>query len=179
MNKKEFLRRLSRSLPLSERKERVTFYSEMIDDRMEEGLSEEEAVAAIGLVEPLPEDTKPPRKTMPPWVIVLLVLGSPVWFSLLIALGAVVLSVFIVLWAVMIALWASGAAVAGCAIGGLAAFAILVGVGRGLVGAALLGAGLVCGGVAIWMLIGCRYVTKVAAELTKRAIALLFRKEVA
>ena len=51
MNKQEFLTELKKALsPLSKAdlEERLSFYSEMIDDRMEEGLSEEEAVAAIG-----------------------------------------------------------------------------------------------------------------------------------
>ena len=51
MNKQEFLTRLRKGLsglPQEDIEERLTFYSEMIDDRIEEGLSEEEAVAAIG-----------------------------------------------------------------------------------------------------------------------------------
>ena len=38
-------------LPQSDIEERLRFYSEMIEDRMEEGLSEEEAVAAVGTVD--------------------------------------------------------------------------------------------------------------------------------
>ena len=38
-------------LPRQDIEERLAFYGEMIDDRMEEGLSEEEAVAAIGPVD--------------------------------------------------------------------------------------------------------------------------------
>ena len=51
MNKQEFLEKLERGiadLPREDAAERLTFYSEMIDDRMEEGLSEEDAVAGIG-----------------------------------------------------------------------------------------------------------------------------------
>ena len=47
MKKKEFLDALSRGLsplPKRERDERVNFYREMIDDRIEEGIPEEEAV---------------------------------------------------------------------------------------------------------------------------------------
>lgn len=47
MNKQEFLVKLRKGLsglPKEDIEERLTFYSEMIDDRMEEGLSEEEAV---------------------------------------------------------------------------------------------------------------------------------------
>ena len=50
MNKEKFLdalrRRLS-GLPQEDIDERIAFYEEMIDDRMEEGLSEEEATATI------------------------------------------------------------------------------------------------------------------------------------
>ena len=38
-------------LPQDDVEERLNFYSEMIDDRIEDGLSGEEAVAEIGLVE--------------------------------------------------------------------------------------------------------------------------------
>ena len=51
MNKTEFVLELAQRLshlPWSEIEERVNYYGEMIDDRMEEGLSEKEAVAAMG-----------------------------------------------------------------------------------------------------------------------------------
>ena len=54
MSKQEFLAALRNGLaglPQEDIEERIGFYSEMIDDRMEEGLSEEEAVAQIGPVE--------------------------------------------------------------------------------------------------------------------------------
>lgn len=54
MNKEAFLLKLRKELsglPQDELAERLTFYSEIIDDRIEEGLSEEEAVAAVGSVD--------------------------------------------------------------------------------------------------------------------------------
>ena len=54
MTKQEFLDRLHRSLaglPLEDAEERLAFYDEMIDDRMEEGLAEEEAVSSFGAQE--------------------------------------------------------------------------------------------------------------------------------
>lgn len=54
MNKKEFLANLRNALsglPQDEIEERLTFYAEMLDDRMEEGLSEEEAVLAAGPID--------------------------------------------------------------------------------------------------------------------------------
>ena len=54
MNKQAFLAQLRKGLsglPREDIEERLTFYSEMIDDRTEEGLSEEEAVSGIGPVD--------------------------------------------------------------------------------------------------------------------------------
>ena len=49
MNKQEFLVQLRNALsglPKDDIEERIEFYSEMIEDRIEEGLSEEEAIAS-------------------------------------------------------------------------------------------------------------------------------------
>ena len=54
MLKQEFLNALREGLnglPQADIEERITFYGEMIDDRIEEGRSEEEAVKEIGTVE--------------------------------------------------------------------------------------------------------------------------------
>ena len=51
MNKHEFFEQLGRGLsglPQEDIDERLTFHGEMIDDRVEDGLTEEEAVAEIG-----------------------------------------------------------------------------------------------------------------------------------
>lgn len=54
MNKQEFLAALAEGLtglPQADVEERLAFYGEMIDDRMEEGLTEEEAVKEAGPVQ--------------------------------------------------------------------------------------------------------------------------------
>ena len=54
MNKTEFLVELREKLsgiPQNEVSDRLVFYGEMIDDRVEDGLTEEEAIAEIGTVE--------------------------------------------------------------------------------------------------------------------------------
>ena len=61
MRKSEFLYELRRALsglPQSDVEERISFYSEMIDDRMEEGPSEEEVVAGIGSPHDVAEQIK-------------------------------------------------------------------------------------------------------------------------
>ena len=139
MNKQEFLSKLKNSLsrlPKKEVDERIEFYSEMIDDRVEDGLSEEQAVAGLGTVEqvatqivseiPLSrivtERIKPKRK-MKAWEIVLLAVGSPIWLALLISAFAVAISLYAVLWAFVVSAWAVvisfGAGVVGGVLGGL------------------------------------------------------------
>lgn len=97
MNKQEFLAELRKGLhglPQNDIEERLTFYNEMIDDRMEEGLTEDAAVSEIGTVNevisqivtetPLSKIVKEkvrPKRTLRVWEIVLLALGSPIWLS--------------------------------------------------------------------------------------------------
>ena len=127
MNKKEFseaLHRLLSELPWADVVSSVEFYEEMIEDRMEEGLSEEDAVAQVGTPEEIaarirselpaasvPETQKETRSKNRGLVLILLILGAPIWLSLLIAavavsvsLLAVIFSLFVSLWAVVIAL---------------------------------------------------------------------------
>ncbi|MBR3759551.1 MAG: DUF1700 domain-containing protein [Ruminococcus sp.] len=54
MSKQEFLEQLRKGLsglPQDDVEERLNFYSEIIDDRIEEGFPEDEAVSAIGSVD--------------------------------------------------------------------------------------------------------------------------------
>ena len=119
MNKRAFLERLRarlRGLPRREVEERLNFYIEMIDDRIEEGLSEEAAIDAVGDVDEIAEQIRagitgkdalprPEPKKWRAWEIVLIVLGSPLWITLLAAALCLVLAVFIVIWSVNLVLW--------------------------------------------------------------------------
>lgn len=184
MRKQEFLARLRRclaGLPQGDIEERVSFYSEMIDDRMEEGCSEEDAIRQIGSVDEVAaqivadvllaeraEETATPKRRLKAWEIVLLALGSPVWLSLLIAAFAVVLSLYISLWAVIVSLWAAFGALIGCALGGVVAGIGFVCGGHSLAGVAMLAAGMVCAGFSIFTFYGCRAATEGAVLLTKK-----------
>ena len=157
MNKQEFLDKLRTGLmglPKDDLEERVNFYSEMIDDRMEEGVSEEDAVKSLGsteavarqIISEIPimtivkEKMKPKRK-LGAWEIVLLAVGSPVWLSLLIAAFAVLLSLYIVLWAVgVVTAWAVFGAFVGGAFGGIFSGVLFTVLGHGPTGLALVGA---------------------------------------
>ncbi len=184
MGKEEFLARLGEGLaglPREDAAERLTFYSEMIDDRMEEGLTEEEAVAQIGPPEAvvsqiigetpiakLVRERVRPKRRLRAWEIVLLALGSPIWVSLLVAALAVVFSVYVVIWAVIAALWAvEGSCIAGT-LGGAAAGVMQTLKGGPTQGLLLIAAALVLAGLAIFLFFACRAATTGAALLTKK-----------
>lgn len=183
MTKLQFLLALHEKLaglPRNEVEERLNFYSEMIEDRMEDGIAEEEAVAAVGslddiaaqitadipLVKIVKEKIKS-RRRMRAWNVILLAVGSPIWVSLLIAAVAVVFSLYVSLWAVVISLWAVFASfVVGC-VG-----ALTFGIGYCLsgnlpAGLVLIAAGCICAGLAIFLFYGCKIATKGTARLAK------------
>ena len=188
MNKMQFLLELDKMLSQLSETEKVDwlrFYSEMIEDRMEEGLSEEEAVAAIGTVRDIaaqitadqPAGTAKKRN---PWMVLLLILGSPIWMAILASLFAVVLTLYISLWAIVISLWAVFASLAACGLAGVAGGIGFACGGHVLPGIALSGAGLVCAGLAILLFFGCRAATKGTAILGKKLFMLIkkcFRKK--
>ena len=183
MCKQEFLEQLRKGLsglPQDEIEERLTFYSEMIEDRKEEGLSEEEAVASVGdaaeitgqiLADSPVQPVARKNRRLKTWEIVLLVLGSPVWLSLLIAVAAVVFSLYVSLWAVILSLWAVFAAVTVFSVGIAAlgiGFALNGNVPAGMV---MIGEGFICAGVAIFLFFGCKAATKATLWLTKKLIS--------
>ena len=186
MNKHEFLAELRNGiscLPKEDIEERVAFYREMIEDRVEEGLSEEEAILQIGnvneIAEHIVEDTPiakivkekvTPKRELRAWEIVLIILGAPIWLSLLIALLAVAISVWAAIFSVIISLWAVSVSLIAMLFGGIAAGVIMIVKGALWQGIATIGAGLVCAGLGVLLFIGCIYAAKGTLWLTKKLI---------
>ena len=178
MNKKEFLVRLQKGLsrlPAKEREERLTFYSEGIDDRIEEGLFEEDAVAALGCVDEivaqaleegaaLKEEKTEKCKKKKAWGITLVVLGSPLWLSLLIAAIVVVISIYaavwggfvVSFWSVIVSFWAVFISLVAGIVGGAVGGIFFICTGRVLTGFAFIAAALVCVGLTIFAFYWCK-----------------------
>ena len=182
MNKEAFLadlrKRLS-GLPADELEERIAFYSEMIDDRMDEGVTEEEAVAGLGPVEPIVDQvvseislTKIVRekrnqgRRMKGGEIALLILGFPLWFPLLIAAAAVVFSIYIVLWSAVISLWTADLGLAVCGLSCLISTIPYIEAGNTAGVFFAVGAALVSIGLAILMFFVCLWISKGLIRLT-------------
>ena len=186
MNKQEFLTVLERKLsglPEKEVKERLAFYSEMIDDRIEEGQTEEAAIADIGSVDEIAaqivadipllkiaKERMKPNRRFKAWEIVLLVLGSPIWLSLAIAAFAVIISLYAVLWSVMISLWAAFTLLAACGFAGVVMGAFFAVTGYGLTGMFIIGAGLFSAGLSIFLFFACKAATKGMILLAKKIV---------
>jgi uncharacterized membrane protein len=187
MNKKEFLDELRvglAGLPESDLEERLNFYEEMIDDRIDEGLTEEEAIAGLGTVEqiidqiaeetPLSKLVKKKiknRRRLRTWEIVLLSVGSIVWFPILLAFAAVALSLYAVLWTlVIVCTYAVQAIFGGCALGAITGGIIQIVHSDVWGGILLIGGGLVLAGLTIFMIFACKWATLGTIRLTKKII---------
>ena len=186
MNKNEFLIKLTlglSSLPTNEVEGRILFYSEMIADKMEEGMTEEEAVASLGSIESIVDQIiaeiplsaliknrikRKGDKKLPTWAIVLLAVGSPIWLALIISAFAVAISLYAVIWAVAGSLWSLPVTFSAGAILGVFTFFYSICIGKFATAFMLLGAGIVCVGLAILSFNACIYITKGGVWLTKK-----------
>lgn len=181
MNKQEFTARLRTGLsglPEADREERIDFYEEMIEDRMEEGLSEEEAVAGIGspdeVIRQIMDDTPitalikervRPKHPMRAWEIILIVLGAPIWLSILLAILSVIFAVVISLWSAVIALFAVAVSLIAAAVACIltAVRAIAIGQLAGMV--FMLGAALMSLGIGIILFIVSKGFAKLVTKM--------------
>lgn len=185
MNKTEFideLYHLLNSLSKAERQQHLDYYEEMIADQMEDGLTEEEAVAALGspadiAAQILGEIPPKPARRFPIWAIVLIVLGSPLWLSLFLAVAAVLVAVIAVVAAVYISLWAAIAAFYAADLAMLLGF--LSGIAGGIFyltqgismpAVLFFGGGLVCAGATVLLFFLCNLLSRLLWQLSKWSV---------
>ena len=183
MSKQEFLDKLRQglsSLPKTDVEERIAFYSEMIDDRIEEGKTEEEAVETVGsadeIAAQIAEDManvkhskkqSAKNRKLKAWEIVLISVGSPLWIALGAVALALVITAYAVLWSVVVAIWAVPVALIACFPISIFALVLQCIAGNVLSGLALLGIGVTAAGLAIFAGYGCLKATKGTAVLSK------------
>ena len=191
MNKQDFLaalRGLLNDLPAEDIRRSLDFYAEMIDDHMEEGMTEEDAVAAVGSAEQIADQIRgdagaaprKPKRKVNPWSLGLILLGLPLWLPLLLAAASVIISIYVSIWAVIISLYAT------LGISSLVALLtpLLYIPSGNIAGACLfLGAALVLTGITILFFVGLKPITKGVIWLTKKLFTwikhMLTRKEAA
>lgn len=180
MTRDEFLGRLGEllaCLPEDQVEETRQFYAEAIADRMEDGMSEEEAVAAMGTPGEVAEATLDDLPAVPRAIArtrrrstallwVLTIVGSLVWVPLLIAFVAVALSVYVCIWVLALCVWVIAAALGAVGAASLALVAAGVAVGHVPYAIAMLGCGFAFVGAALLVGAGAWEVSKQIARLS-------------
>lgn len=191
MTKQEFLSELERALgklPHAEVEQALAFYDEAISDRMEDGLSEAEALAGLGPVDEIAAQIAAETPPIPRAIarantgsrtlnIVLLAVFSPIWIPIVLALAAAALSVYVAIWAVIAALWAVDAVLVLMPFAGLAALASTLGGGMPLPGVFVFGLSLVSSGFGLVASFAVFWASKLLFQATRtfaRWIASLF-----
>ena len=184
MTKNEFLSTLRiklQGLPPADIDERVNFYEEMIDDRVDEGELEENVIEEIGdvddivmeiakdtpLVKLVKEKIKPKRK-IKTWEIILLVLGFPLWFPLALTALVIIFVFCILIWVLVIVTYAIEIALAASSVAGAIAFAAYF--VHGEMNFSALGISIMCAGAALLMIFACIAATKGSVKLSKRIL---------
>lgn len=187
MTKVQFLMALQRKLqglPQEDIEKTLEYYNEMIDDRMEDGITEQEAVAAIGDIDeiaqqilgemPLPKRMAAklrPKRKMAGWEITLLIILAPVCLTVLIGAASGIFSTYMGVWAVIISLYAIGVALVASAVGCVLAALILCLTGLFVPGLFVFGGALVCAGLSYFLFMGGKYTAKGTVWVTKKIIS--------
>lgn len=186
MTKTEFNRSLKiklSGLPDEDIGTAVEYYNEMIDDLTDNGMTEEDAVSSLGSIEQIADEILSDvslsklikRRITPPhplriWEIVLLVLGSPIWLSVGIAAMAVILSVYIVLWTVVVCFYAVSLSFAASALLGIGVCVIFICRGNIASGVFIGGCGIICAGFAPLMFLASNKIMKLAVIAGKKIL---------
>lgn len=188
MNKAEFLaeiRRKIQGLPQSDIEKFLDYYAEMIDDYTEDGHTEEEAIRELGSVEqiveqileetPLPrlvQEKVRPTRALRAGEIILLLLGSPLWVPMVLAVLALFFGAYVLLWAAVAVLYAIDLSAFACGAAGVFSILPFALSGNLLQGIFLLGIGLIGIGVGLLFLFVCN---KVAVLILRSSKWLLLR----
>ena len=180
MTRDEFLGRLGEllaCLPADQVRETQEFYAEAIADRMEDGMGEEEAVAAMGApgevaeavlddLPAVPRAIARTRRRSTTLLWVLTIVGSPVWVPLLLAFAAVAVTVYVCIWILALCVWIVAVALGGAGMVELVFAACGVVIGHVPYALASAGMGLGLVGVALFVGAGAWAVSRQIARLS-------------
>lgn len=181
MTRDEYLKELRffiGKLPKEDRKRILEFYDELIDDKLEAGMTEEEILQEFGQPQALAQQIfqdngqtySPPNTSSRIIKISAIILGSPIWVSLLAAFLLVVFALFLALWAVVLAFWCCALAFCISGAGGIIGSGLMLFfTGNPAAAFFQLGACLVLVGLGILTWAGIYKLTLLCAQLTKNS----------
>ena len=186
MSKEDFtfyLRKRLVLLPQEDIEDRIAFYTEMIDHRMGNGMSEEEAVASLGPIEDIAEHIMSeiplstlvmrqvkPERSAKGWQIALIILGFPLWFPLIITAVILVVTFYMTVWIIQAAFYVVDLAIAIVAIATIP-LAIYLFIHANIPGGLFaIGAGFIIFGVVLIIFALCNGITRLLIKLTGRLL---------
>ena len=185
MHRQEFINILKEKLsgiPQTDLEKTLDYYSEIISEKLDEGMNEEEAINSLGTIDeivknilseiPLKKLVKEKfnlNRKLKTWEIILLSSTAIIWVPILISLTAIVIAVYISLWSGVIAL---GASAISCAATSLIMFLGIIDIftanfGSGLV---LIGVGMAALGLAILLGLLTFELSKVMIKVCKKFV---------
>lgn len=171
MTKEQFLSAVCarlQNVSALDRQRTLDYYSEMIDDRIEDGMSEQEAVAAMGDIDEAVGQLPHENERSGAGRAVALGVTSPVWAPLCIGL-------FTIMWSVVVALYAAVVGV-GVGVSALTALCLRYLFTTELAQALLFfGSSLVCVGVMLLLGVAAGFVARFVVFLTKKIWRAVFR----
>lgn len=184
MTKNEFTRVLKgriNHLPKAERRKILQYYYEMISERMEDGMTEEEAINALGDIDELLSEytpvSKEPRRgaKLRPWHIIMLIIGAPLWIPLVAAMLVIMLAFYIIIWVLVAVAYVVFMALAVCGFACMLTAIFSMFSGGAPYFFMLLGAGAVLSGLAVFWLMVCNLFAKAMAKVTAKTSKGVFR----
>ena len=182
MNRDDFLLELKSKLsgyPKEDVDKTLSYYNEIIADKIEDGMDEEEAVNSIGSIDmiinnflkeiPLKKlvcGKLKNSKKLKTWQIAVISATGIIWFPILIALICSAFVIYVSLWSIIISLIATGVALAASS---LIFFVGLINIFTGHIGSGylLISAGLIFLGLGILIFIGSKELSKLMVKATK------------
>lgn len=196
MNKQQFLAALAEALkkmPREERYKTLAYYDELVDDRVEDGMSEYEAIEKLGSVEVIARDLlgaeeneAEPKEKMGggrrALVVTLLVLGFPLWGSLMLVALTLLLVAYILLYLPVLILGTLSLGFFAGSLFGLAGTPFLIADAGLMVGVFQLGACIAVLGLSVLCAVAFYYATKGILKASKaiwRRCTKLVRKRAA
>lgn len=192
MNRVEFIKALAEELAYqvkpSELHQIINYYDEIIEDLMEEGFTEEQAVRKLGSPHDLALEATGDKEievNLPvrwsPLAIILLIIGFPLWGSLLFASLCLIGSFYIVLWCLPFctAIFGLTATFAGLFSAVTSPLVMFSGLGAGMM---QFGIGVLFFGLGILSLVATYMMSGVFLRATRKTLVwlknLIFRKSV-
>lgn len=180
MTKNDFLNKLKNALsglPQEEIEKTIDYYSEIIDDAVEDGEDEQTVINRLGSINEIAEkiiNETPIRKfvkadvkshNMSVSFIILLIIGSPIWFPILTAIFTVAFTLYMIIWVIVAVFFAVFASLALSSVGMLIAAPFLL-IARPLKTMMAFGMALICAGLAVFIFYLSVWFAKLTVKFT-------------